>query len=287
MLTVIGTLPHPDVSLVDGPVRYQEGNININNRSFPVQRGTTALLASAFEVMKHFGSRSIRAILAGDRGKGDGSRKIYQYLVEHPQAIETDVLTFHYLFPDVDWHGRIIMAIESLPEKPVLIADAGFMYVAKMSGHASFYDLFTPDVGELAFLADEEAPHPFYTRGFIIHEEDNIPSLIKRAYDYNNAARYLLVKAAKDYIVARGQIVATVSEPDVPELEAIGGTGDTLTGAVSALFDVGFDFTQAMILGAKINRMAGKMARVRVDSSIIALIDNINQALGCLLINSD
>jgi len=45
-----------------------------------------------------------------------------------------------------------------------LIADAGFMYAAKMSGQASKYDLFTPDVGELAFLADEEAPHLFYTR---------------------------------------------------------------------------------------------------------------------------
>ncbi len=31
-------------------------------------------------------------------------------------------------------------------------------------------DLFTSDVGELAFLADEEAPHLFYTRGFILHE---------------------------------------------------------------------------------------------------------------------
>jgi len=35
-----------------------------------------------------------------------------------------------------------------------------------MSGNAQSFDLFTPDAGELAFLADEEAPHPFYTRGF-------------------------------------------------------------------------------------------------------------------------
>jgi ADP-dependent NAD(P)H-hydrate dehydratase / NAD(P)H-hydrate epimerase len=49
--------------------------------------------------------------------------------------------------------------------RPILIADAGFMYAAKMSGQAACYDFFTPDVGELAFLADEMAPHPFYTRG--------------------------------------------------------------------------------------------------------------------------
>jgi len=28
------------------------------------------------------------------------------------------------------------------------------------------------------FLEDEEAPHPFYTRGFILHEEDRIHELI-------------------------------------------------------------------------------------------------------------
>ncbi|MFO7970579.1 MAG: sugar kinase, partial [Desulfobacterales bacterium] len=59
--------------------------------------------------------------------------------------------------------------------RPTLIADAGFMYAAKMSGLSEAYELFTPDAGELAFLADEEAPHPFYTRGFILHEENLIP----------------------------------------------------------------------------------------------------------------
>lgn len=284
MLTVVGTLPYPDVPLIDGTVRYHRGVITVNDRmNFPVQRGTTALLASACEVMKCLGGGLIRAILAGDTGKGDGSREIYRYLVDHPERMKTNVLAFHYLFPDIDWHGKIVVAIESLPEKPVLVADAGFMYVAKMSGYAGFYDLFTPDVGELAFLADEKAPHPFYTRGFIIHEEDNVPALIKRAYDHNNAARHLLVKAATDYIVAGGRIVDTVSEPNVPELEAVGGTGDTLTGIVSALLGIGFDLVRAMVLAARINRLAGEMARARVDSPITDLIDSIDPAIKQLL----
>jgi ADP-dependent NAD(P)H-hydrate dehydratase / NAD(P)H-hydrate epimerase len=62
------------------------------------------------------------------------------------------------------------------------------MYAAKMSGQAPSYDVFTPDMGELAFLADESAPHPFYTRGFILHEENRAPELIKRAYQHENAA---------------------------------------------------------------------------------------------------
>ena len=63
------------------------------------------------------------------------------------------------------------------------------MYAAKMSGQAASYDLFTPDAGELAFLADETAPHPFYTRGFILHENNKIPDLINRAYSHKNAAK--------------------------------------------------------------------------------------------------
>lgn len=81
--------------------------------------------------------------------------------------------------------------------QPLLIADAGFMYAAKMSGQSEAYDLFTPDAGELAFLADEEAPHPFYTRGFILHEENHVPELIARAYAHKNAAKHLLIKGKK------------------------------------------------------------------------------------------
>ena len=82
------------------------------------------------------------------------------------------------------------------------MADAGYMYVAKMSGYAASYDLFTPDVGELAFLADEKAPHPFYTRGFLLHEEERVPELILRAYHHENAARHLLVKGRCDRVAS-------------------------------------------------------------------------------------
>ena len=90
-------------------------------------------------------------------------------------------LTFHYLQPDVDWHNKVLFAVETMQQRPILIADAGFMYAAKMSGQSECYDFFTPDVGELAFLADELAPHPFYTRGFILHENNNITDLIHQA----------------------------------------------------------------------------------------------------------
>ena len=53
--------------------------------------------------------------------------------------------------------------MKSLGKKPILVADAGSMYVAKAGGDAPFYDVFTPDLGETAFLADEKAMHPMYT----------------------------------------------------------------------------------------------------------------------------
>ena len=140
-----------------------------------------------------------------------------------------------------------ILAIEAMARRPILIADAGFMYVAKMSGQAGQYDLFTPDVGELAFLADEEAPHPFYTRGFILHEDNPVPDLISRAYTFDNAAKYLLVKGRIDYVACREGVLATVSEPSLEVLEPIGGTGDTITGIAAALIDAVCPIPQAAL----------------------------------------
>ncbi len=74
-----------------------------------------------------------------------------------------------------------------------------------MSGQAGRYDCFTPDLGELAFLADEQAPHPFYTRGFILHENNRAEDLIERAYRHDNAAQNLLVKGGTDRVVERGR----------------------------------------------------------------------------------
>lgn len=117
------------------------------------------------------------------------------------------------------------MALQALEHKPLLAADAGFMYVAKMSGYADAYDLFTPDPGELAFLADEKAPHPFYTRGFLLAEEEDIPGLLARARQHGNCPSNLIIKGQADYIVCNGEIRATVTDPSVAAMECIGRYG--------------------------------------------------------------
>lgn len=285
MIGVIGTVPERNFPLTHGPARLVGGQVSITGRKVPVNRGTPALLAAALKASEWINGPEIYAFLIGDIGRGDGSRQLYQFLAQHLAEFEFQVLTFHYLQPDVDWHNKVLFAVETINRRPILIADAGFMYAAKMSGQASCYDLFTPDVGELAFLADEIAPHPFYTRGFILHQNDNVPDLIKRAYQYRNAAGYLLVKGKLDYIASENQIIEAVDHPSFEAMEAIGGTGDTLTGLLTVLCGTDLKPAEAAVLAAKANRWTGYYANPSPATQVTELIDKIPQALSSLLDN--
>ena len=279
MLAIVGTVPDEAFPLTEGQVRLEKDTLVLQGRRIPVNRGTPALLAATIAAGDILGNPPPFAYLVGDIGTGRGSRQLYDYLTKHLPKAAFKVITFHYLQPDVDWHNQVLFAVEEMKPKPVLIADAGFMYVAKMSGQAEVYDLFTPDAGEIAFLADEEAPHPFYTRGFILYEENRVPELITRAYEHDNAARCLLVKGKRDYIADRQGILATVDEPLVEALEPVGGTGDTLTGIVSAMADSGMRVEEAAVLAAKVNRLAGLYANPTPATQVIELIQHIPRAV--------
>lgn len=257
--------------------------MRVSGREAPINRGTPALLAAALAACQFLGSPSPHAFLAGDEGLGKGSRLIYEHLVNTLARSRFGVLVFHYLQPDVDWHNRVLFAAQEMERRPVLVADAGFMYAAKMSGQAPAYDLFTPDAGELAFLADESAPHPFYTRGFILHQDNQVPDLIARAHKHENAAHHLLVKGATDYVASQGQVLATIDSPKEEAMEAMGGTGDTLTGIAAALISSGRDIKTACVLAAKVNRLAGHKAHPSPASQVLDIIEYIPEALAELL----
>ena len=283
MLAVVGTIPEEDFPLVAGEVRLEKDRIQVGEKRVPVNRGTPALLAAAIKAGEVLDLPPPYGYLVGDIGLGDGSRSLYEYLVKNLSLSGFSVITFHYLQPDVDWHNKVLFAVEEMNPRPLLIADAGFMYAAKMSGQSEAYQLFTPDAGELAFLADEEAPHPFYTRGFILHEENRIPDLITRAYDHKNAARYLLVKGRQDHVASKKGVHAVIDSPVDEALEAMGGTGDTLTGLVSALIASGMETLEAAILAARINRLAGHFANPNPASQVMELIEHIPRAMEELL----
>ncbi len=279
MLGLVGTIPENSFPLVSGTVILEKNRLIVGEKRIAVNRGTPAMIAAAVQTLNYLNQPSPICYLVGDIGSGNGSRELYKYLADYLPESTFKTLTFHYFQPDVKLFKKVVAAIKKISARPTLIADAGFMYVAKMSGDAPFFDLFTPDAGELAYLADEKAPHPFYTRGFILHEDNHVPDLIKRAYRYSNAASYLLVKGVKDYLADKNGIIGVVDSPNEEVLEAIGGTGDTLTGIVSALIASGLDIRSVSLKAARANRLAGLYAKPNPATQVYEIIKQIPRAL--------
>ncbi|MCH5277817.1 MAG: sugar kinase [Desulfovibrionaceae bacterium] len=273
---ICGTVPDEEFPLrLDRWGLEGQSLVSVDGMRLPVRRGTTALLAAALTACAALGVPAPEALLVGDAGSGGGSARLYRHLAgKLLPVLPRGGITFHYMFPDLDGHNRVLMALDALPaeRRPLLVADAGYMYVAKMSGYASSYDLFTPDAGELAFLADEKAPHPFYTRGFLLAGDNNVPELAARAAAAGNSARHLLIKGAADFIIRDGEVLASVDAPLVPVLEPMGGTGDVVTGLVTALLAAGCDMISACLAAAHIARAAGAAARPDPSSSVVDLL---------------
>jgi hypothetical protein len=276
---IVGTVPDDDFPLVFGQVRVENGLLSIGTHNINIARGTPALAATTSLAASELKIDAPYALLAGDAGRGGGSRKLYAHLVEIMADLKMTGFTFHYLLPDVDWHNKILWAIQDNLNSPCLVADAGFMYVAKMSGFAAEYDLFTPDIGEMSFLADETAPHPFYTRGFLLEDESKVEEYIARAFYHKNAARHLMVKGARDYVVQGDIILSTISEPGVEAMEAIGGTGDSLTGIITGYLMAGYEIPRACHMGAVANRYLGFLASPTPAFSVAQLLPHLDQAM--------
>ncbi len=279
MFGIVGTVPENDFPLIADTVTLEGDRIIFGDKSVAVNRGTPAMIAAAVKALEHMNKPNPFCYLVGDIGDGEGSKHLYRYLIDHIQDSSLETLAFHYFQPIVSLFKRMMTAIGKMPYRPTLIADAGIMYVAKMGGDAPLFDLFTPDAGELAYLADEEAPHPFYTRGFILQDENLVPDLIDRAYKHNNASSYLLVKGVRDYVANKESIIDVVDSPNIETLEPIGGTGDTLTGVVSALIASGMDIKSASAKAAKVNRLAGLYAEPTPATQVYSIIEQIPRAL--------
>lgn len=288
MWIIAGTVPDPDFSLLtpaltaspDVLPRLSGPKLLLpDGRNVPVERGTAALAATALQTCAALSCPPPALLLAGDTGSGSGSRSLYAWLEQALPDLAPHGLTFHYLFPDVDWHNRLLLAVQALPQPPLMVADAGFMYVAKMSGYADAYALFTPDVGELAFLADEKAPHPFYTRGFLLAEEHNIPVLLARAQAHGNCPADLLIKGRADHVIHQGQTYTVVDSPSVPAMECIGGTGDIVTGLVTGLLCAGLPVAPAALAAARLARRLAAHCRPDPATPVSRLIAALPEVL--------
>lgn len=274
MLLIAGIIPRADLPLLDGLVERKGEFLNVQFHDIPTGQGTAAMISAALALTEYLQIDPPRVILAGDTGRGEGSCRIYEYLIEKVTELSPAVLALHYWMPNLELMHQLYERLKLVDPAPVLIADAASMYAAKAAGLAAGFDVFTPDLSEIAFLADPEAIHPAYIDKHLFQscETSTIPRIIEMAYKNNGAARYLLVKGKTDFIADKNGILAVVDRPDVPELECIGGTGDTITGMCAALIAKGLDIKQALTLSARANRLAGTAGSITPASRIEELI---------------
>lgn len=278
MMLIAGTVPARDLPLTMGEVRLAGDLLVVDGRAISCTQGTGAMIGAALATTEHLKLEPPQILIAGDTGQGSGSRAIYQYLIDHIGELCPRVLSLHYCLPDMALTRRLCDAVGQCARRPVMIADAASMYAAKAAGLAGEFDIFTPDASEMAFLADPDAFHPAYiARHLFDTETADIPRLVEAAYKRRAASKVLLVKGATDYVARDGQIVSTIAEPDVPALEAIGGTGDTITGMVSAFAYAELELHEAAIIAARANRTAGQLAEPTPATTVREIIGLLPQ----------
>ena len=283
MLLLSGTLPVDDESVAVGPIAYDGTALSVGDRRVPAEMmtlGATAMMAAASVTSRALGADPPMGLVSGDLGDGRGSRRVYRFLAERAGEIGASAVTLHYVLPLRQEFVDFVEMADYWEKRPFLIADAGAMLIAKATGLCDRFDLFTPDAGEMAFLADPYAGHPAYV-GTALFDRDtvNVPELINRAYSAKNAPRYLLVKGPVDFVVDNGRTAYTVDLPAVPALEAVGGTGDTVTGIVSALIAGGIEPTRAGLVALRANRLAGSLCSATPATGVFEIVRSIGRAV--------
>lgn len=260
-LLVVATYPVQGGPMLEGEATLVPGgDLFVGGVEVPASQGTSAMLGAATQVARHLGIPGPRALLCGDIGRGDGTRAVYRRLRSLVAEARPSVIAFHYMQPIMALMADAIEYVSAEVPGTLLVADAGGMYAAKAAGCARRFELMTPDVGEIGFLADPAATHPAYVSHYLFGTEGfDAAALARQAYETGGASRVLLVKGATDLVVCEGRVVATIGEPCVPALEAIGGTGDTVTGIASALLAAGFPTVDAARCACLANREAGRV----------------------------
>ncbi len=283
MLLLVGTIPDEKLPLTYGQVKYLGDRLLIGEYTLEgkyVTLGTAAMISAASVASQAMGVEEPYAFVVGDTGMGEGTTKLLKHLTTEISNIKPSVMTLHYLLPTRDTFINLIEAAHKMEKRPFLIADAGALLNAKAVKLAQKFDLFTPDPGEISFLADPDAAHPAYVQHFIFDvDQTEVPKLSREAYANGDAPKYMIVKAPIDHIIVDGQVSGTIREPNVPALEPIGGTGDTITGVTSALIAAGMPVIDACTSACKINRVAGELAQPNPATTIAQFIPHIRQAV--------
>ena len=276
-------MPINDPSVTVGQVKLESSTLFIGEKQIPADSlsiGAAAMMAAALKTSQAIGSEPPMAVVAGDMGDGKGSRNVYNYLTQDAGGLGPSTVTLHYLLPLRNEFLEFVEMADYWAKRPFLIADAGALLIAKATSTCEKFDLFTPDAGEISYLADPDAGHPAYVKAALFDvDTTEVPQLVSKAYLAKNAPRYMLVKGPCDYVVENGKILDAISKPDIPVLEAIGGTGDTITGIVSSLVSSGFDPIRASTIASKANRLAGQLCNPTPATKVFEIVDKIFESV--------
>jgi len=288
MLLIAATFPEEGAGLLTGQIESSGPALSLAGKSLDCIQGSSALIGAAVQVCRYFGVELPHVALAGDIGRGDGSKLIYSYIENEIRSLKPSILCLHYILPSIAAAVRIVKAVNLCNPKPLLLADAGSMYALKAARVSCQADLLTPDPGEMGFLADPEAVHPAYiTRHIFSMDTQDVPALIEQARQNGTLPKLLVVKGATDYIAENGSIIATVTEPDVPALESVGGTGDTLAGLLAGFIHAGMTPVDAALAAARCNRLAGKIGNVTPATRVAEFIQHFPEAIRCYMKEKD
>jgi hypothetical protein len=258
-LLVVATYPVSGGPVLEGEVTLgSDGAIAVGGARVPSSQGTSAMLGAACQVAVHLQTAAPYALVAGDIGRGEGTRAVFEHLAEVAGRLRPTVIAFHYMQPIMALMRHAVAELTETVPGAMLVADAGGMYAAKAAGLAPRFELMTPDVGEVGFLADPAVTHPAYVSHYLFGNAGFDPVVLAaKAFETGGSAHVLLIKGVRDHIACDGSIADVVEEPCVPELEAIGGTGDTVTGLASAFLAAGFPTVDAARCACLANREAG------------------------------
>ena len=75
-MLIAGTFPDRDLPLTVGEVRAEDGSLVIGGYRLPCMQGTGAMMGAAVVVTDYLKLDPPQAVVAGDIGKGEGSRAI-------------------------------------------------------------------------------------------------------------------------------------------------------------------------------------------------------------------
>ena len=94
MLVIVGTIPDQNFPVLAGEVALVNNQISIQGKYAFVNRGTSALIAAAIKAGEVLNQPKIFAYLVGDIGIGDGSRRLYKYMIQDLHQQDFPPLSF-------------------------------------------------------------------------------------------------------------------------------------------------------------------------------------------------